>query len=191
VVALVTRDNETDRRAAYLAEAAVIEECSQRNADAQNLQAAWWRRWNTLIAVSAALLASAAGASTLASGHYQVASGIAALLAGALSAAAVSLGSSSRSSVSYASAASNQTLADRAWVFRNTIAPFEPIEQVEAAFSGLCSQRDKLNVEAPLRLGVRALQKFRDSLRRNGPDETLSNQGDPDSGADRSSHVSA
>ncbi|MGH3715783.1 MAG: hypothetical protein ACRDT4_20345, partial [Micromonosporaceae bacterium] len=68
---------DTQQREVLIAQAALIETRHQQWADAQQLQAAWWRRWDTLLKASAAVLAAASGGAGLASERFRGAAGVA------------------------------------------------------------------------------------------------------------------
>jgi hypothetical protein len=127
----------------------------------QRRQAAWWRRWNTVLTVTAAVLAALAGATGLATPAYRVLAGLAALGAAALSATASGLGASIRSNEYFSAAATNLKLAGHARVFRTTVAPYVPLDDAVRGFEALCSERDKAITDAPLKLGVLNLARFR------------------------------
>lgn len=153
--------DQAKQREAFIAEALRIEIRHQSWADAQHLQGAWWRRWNTLITVVAATLAAASGGAGLASETFRTLAGIAALAAAGLAAMASAFGTSSRSVEAFESATRNQVLADFARAFRVTTAPFAPLADVRKKFDELIELRNETAPKSQLRLGVHALRAFR------------------------------
>lgn len=164
------------QRAAYLGEARRIADRHQGWADAQRTQAAWWRRWNTLISATVAVLAGASGGVSLASPDLGVIAGTAALLAAVLTGLASAFGSSARSAESFTAATANQVLADRAETFVAAIGPYESMENVQRAFEELRQQQDEVTTNAPLQLGVRASGLFRGTRKPTKIDEVFGNQ---------------
>ena len=162
-------EDQTARRAAIIEEAQRIEDLAGAWTAAQRRQAAGWRRWNTLLTVSAAVLATLAGATGLATPAYRVVAGVAALCAAALSATATGIGASARSAGYFRAASVNQQLAARCSAFRTTVAPYVPIEEAVRGLAALCEQRDKAILDAPLEVGMRTLNRFgREGLRPEG-----------------------
>lgn len=169
-------DPQPEQREVLIAEAELMEARHQAWANAQTLQAAWWRRWDTVIKTSASVLAAAAGGAGLASAMFRSAAGVAALAAAVLSAMGGAFGSSARTEEYFGAATVNQTLADQARDFRTTIAPFAPMDQVQQRYAELCEKRDGVVSNAPLRLGVRAVRLFRGHRAPTGIDKALGNQ---------------
>lgn len=150
----VDANMDSRRRAAFIEEAECIKQIARYSSGEQRWQAASWRRWNTLLTGAAAGLAALAGASGLAASTNRTFAGVAALVAGVLSAVSAALGSGSRSKEYYDAASMNLKLANSARVFCRTIAPYLPIEQAAREFTSLCEERDRVITEAPLKLGA-------------------------------------
>lgn len=154
-----TLDRELRERAAFVAEAKLIEQRHASWSIIQRRQAAWWRRWNTLTTVSAAVLAGAAGAAGLASEGLGTAAALAALVSAGLASIASSSGAAHRGEEAFVSAAANQALADQARIFRTTCAPHQQLTDVRTRFTELSHQRDQAVASAFPKLGRRALSR--------------------------------
>ncbi|HEX6354768.1 hypothetical protein [Actinophytocola sp.] len=164
------------QREAYISEARRIADRHQGWADAQRTQAAWWRRWNTWISATVAILAGVSGGVSLSSSNLGVIAGVAALSAAVLTGMASAFGSSARSEESFTAATANQVLADRAETFIAAIAPYEPLEDVRRAFDDLRVRQEEVTTNAHLKLGVRASGLFQGTRRPTKLDEVFGNQ---------------
>jgi hypothetical protein len=143
-----------ERQAAIIEQAGRLECEAYRWSEAQQSQAAWWRRWNTLLTTATGVLAAVAGATVLASSGYRVLAGVAALSAAALSAATSALGATARSNEYYKAAAINRKLSDDAGIFRTTVAKYVPLDEAVLGWDALREERRKAVEDAELKLGV-------------------------------------
>jgi hypothetical protein len=164
------------QREAYIEQARRIAGRHQAWADAQRTQGAAWRRWNTLISATVAILAGASGGVSLASPGLGVIAGSVALLAAVLTGLGSALGASARSATSFTSATANQVLADRAETFVTAIAPYEPMDSVRQAYDELQKRQEEVTTNAQLELGVRASNLFRGTRKPTMIDEIFANQ---------------
>jgi len=151
------------QRTAFIDEAQQIENRHQSWAYWQRTQSAFWRRWNTVLMVTAAGLATASGGAGLASEEYRVLAAVAALVSAVLAAIANAFGASARSTESFDAAVRNQVLADCARSFRTSIAPFDPLRDARKKFDELIELRNATTSSSHLSLGRRALHRFRKS----------------------------
>lgn len=119
-----------------------------------------WSDRNSFLVVSAALFATAAGATGL--GNVWRASlvpGVLALVAAAISGVTSALGASSRTAQYNTAASSNSGLADAALGFQLTVVEDLPIAEVRGTFAALCKRRDTVVTSAPVSNGPEKLTK--------------------------------
>jgi hypothetical protein len=147
-------DADKERRQAIREQAGQIEREAYSWHEAQLSQAAWWRRWNTVLRSAAGVLAAVAGTTVLASSGYRVLAGVAALSAAVLSAATSALGTTARSNEYYKAAATNLNLSEDAKAFRTTEAPFLAPDELTRKWEALRAQRREAVENAELKLGV-------------------------------------
>ena len=143
-------DQDEERRGAILQEAQRIEDWAEVWNSAYRRDAVTWRRINTFLVVTSALLAAIAAGTGLASLTTKTVAGLIALGSAAFSGAASALGASSRASQSQTTSAADSSLADDARKFVKTDAPYLDLTDVVTEWEGLCKKRDAVVANAPV-----------------------------------------
>ena len=139
-----------ERRHAIIAEAILLEKWANLYTESYRREAISWRRINTSLVVTSALLAAVAGATGLSSLKNQIVAGSIALAAAATSGVATTLGALARSSRNQIAFAADGALSDDSRKFIKTDAPFMSLTDVEAQWATLCKQRNSNVANAPI-----------------------------------------
>jgi hypothetical protein len=118
---------------------------------------------SSYLALGSAVVATVAGALSLA--LSSIWGGVLSLVAAVAAAVSSTLGPDKRTEQEMASALANTTLADAARVFANTVVPFAPREETLHSFKLLLAQRDEVVRKAPVE-GKRTLKKIQREFKR-------------------------
>lgn len=139
-----------ERRQAIIAEAIILEKWANVYTESYRREAISWRRVNTSLVVTSALLAALAGGTGLSSLKNHIVAGLIALVAAATSGVATALAASARSSRNQIAFAADSALSDDSRKFIKTDAPFMSLTDVEAQWATLCKQRNSNVANAPV-----------------------------------------
>jgi hypothetical protein len=180
VVNAPTSDSTDDDkwREAIINESRQIQIAATIWSDEFRFRAAFFYSLSSYIALASAILATVAGALSLA--LSSIWGGVLSLVAAVAAAVSSTLGPDKRTEQELASAIGNTTLADAARVFANTVAPFATREETLHSFSLLLAQRDEVVRKAPVE-GKQTLRKIRREFKRieEGKDPTPPNTYEP------------
>lgn len=139
-----------DRRQAIIEEARRMERWANVYTESYRRDAISWRRINTWLVVTSALLAAVAAGTGLSSLTSKTVAGLIALAAAATSGVATALGASNRASQNQITSAADSALSDDTRKFIATDAPFISVPDVVAQWETLCKKRDSIVANAPI-----------------------------------------
>lgn len=127
-----------------------VEESALYSKESQFVAAKWWRGTNIALGVPASVLAAVAGSTVLASGSYEIWTGIAALAAGALGGIMTTVNAARRAEQGSAAANSYLAIYDAARVLRTVDLPHMERDEARDALAKLIARRDEVNRNTPI-----------------------------------------
>lgn len=144
----IVDEQEDNWRIALIGEARKIETSAKEWSYAYRGRAAFFHAISSYLALGSAVLATAAGGTSIV--KSPVAGGVLALAAAVVAAISSTVGATTRTQQENLGAIQNTTLSDAARVFATTVAPFASREDTIRTFMLLLAQRDEVVRKAPV-----------------------------------------